>query len=112
MTSPTPPRPRSRFLRPGVALPVIALAVIVVALLTPEQIAGRSGDARLTSRSKDPQGAAVLFELSERLGWRPTARTVDSIPLGDTTAVHLVLDPVIPPTGLETHEAQALSELG
>jgi hypothetical protein len=98
------PRSRSRFLRPQVALPIIAVVVIIVALLTPEQIAGRSGDARLTSRSTEPQGAAALFELSQRLGWHPSERIVDSIPLGDTTAVHLVLDPAIPPSGLETHE--------
>jgi len=104
VTAPTTPRSLSRFLRPQVALPVIAIVVIIVALLTPEQIAGRSGDARLTSRSTEPQGAAAFFELSRRLGWRPSERTVDSIPLGDTTAVHLVLDPVIPPSGLETHE--------
>ena len=104
MTAPTAPHSRSRFLRPQVALPVIAVVIIIVALLTPEQIAGRSGDARLTSRSTAPQGAAALFELSRRLGWRPSERTVDSIASADTTAVHLVLDPVIPPSGLETHE--------
>jgi hypothetical protein len=104
VTAPTAPRSRSRFLRPQVALPIIAIVVIIVALLTPEQIAGRSGDARLTSRSTEPQGAAALLELSERLGWRASERTVDSVPLGDTTAVHLVLDPAIPPSGLETHE--------
>ena len=104
MTAPTASRSRSRFLRPQVALPIIAVVVIIVALLTPEQIAGRSGDARLTSRSTEPQGAAALFELSQRLGWRASRRTVDSIPLGDTTAVHLVLDPAIPLSGLETHE--------
>ena len=104
MTAPAAPRSRSRFLRPQVALPVIAAAVIVVALLTPEQIAGRSGDERLTSRSTQPQGAGALYELSERLGWRPSERIADSIPLGDTTAVHLVLDPILLPTGLETRE--------
>ena len=104
MTAPTAPRSRSRFLRPQVALPIVAIVVVIVALLTPEQIAGRSGDSRLSARSTEPQGAAALFELGKRLGWRPSERMVDSIPLGDTTAVHLVLDPVIPPSGLETHE--------
>jgi len=99
-----PASDRSRLLRPRVALPILAAIIIVVALLTPEQTAGRSGDARLSSRSTAPQGAAALYELAGRLGWRTSARLTDSIPLGDTTAVHLVLDPPIPPSAIETHQ--------
>jgi hypothetical protein len=95
---------RSRLFRPRVALPIIAALVIVVALVTPEQTGGRTGDARLTSRSTEPQGASALYELGQRLGWRVSRREVDSIPLGDTTAVHLILDPAITPSALETHQ--------
>jgi hypothetical protein len=105
VTAPPPPAGRTaKLLRPRVALPIISAAIIVVALLTPEQTGGRTGDSRLTSRSTDAQGAAVLYELSRRLGWRPSARLADTIPSGDTTAVHLVLDPAIPPSGTETHQ--------
>jgi hypothetical protein len=82
----------------------MAAIIVIVALLTPEETGGRTGDARLTTKSTDAQGAALLFELTKRLGWQASQRTADSIPLGDTTAVHFVLDPAIPPSELETHE--------
>jgi hypothetical protein len=93
-----------RRLRARVALPIVAAAILIVALLTPEETGGRTGDSRLTTKSTGPQGAAVLYELAGRLGWRASQRTVDSIPLGDTTAVHLVLDPPVVPSEVETHE--------
>ena len=93
MTAPATGTVKHRFLRPAVALPVIAAAVIVVALLTPEATGGRSGDARLTSMSTEPQGAAALYELADRLGWQTSQRLTDSIPLGDSSAVHLQ-DPI------------------
>ena len=104
MTAPPPDERRSRLIQPKVALPIIAVAIVVVALLTPEQTAGRSGDSRLSSRITEPQGAAALYELAGRLGWRPMRRFSDSIPLGDTTAVHLVMDPVLPLSVSETRE--------
>lgn len=104
MTAPETTGRKSRLLSPRLALPIISAAVIVVALLTPEQTGGRTGDARLTSRSTESQGAAAFYELARRLGWRPSERLADSIPLGDTTAVHLILDPAIPPSAMETHE--------
>jgi hypothetical protein len=94
--------PRARWLRPRVALPVIAGAVVVVALLTPESTGGRTGDARLSSRSTQPQGAAVLYELADRLGWRTSQRLTDSIPSDDTTSVHVILDPPLALTSTET----------
>jgi hypothetical protein len=87
-----------------VTLAVLAGTIVLVALLTPEQTGGRTGDARLTSRSTEPQGAAALFELAGRLGWRPSRRNVDSIPSTDTSAVHLVLDPPVALSAIETHE--------
>jgi hypothetical protein len=104
VTAPAEAGRRSKLLRPQVALPVIAAAVIVVALLTPEQTGGRTGDSRLTSNSTEPQGASALYELGGRLGWRTSRRDADSIPLGDTTAVQVVLDPVITPSAIETHQ--------
>jgi hypothetical protein len=104
VTAPMVTGRRSRWVRPRVALPIIAGAVIVVALLTPEQTGGRTGDARLTSQSMESQGASVLYELAGRLGWRTSRRLVDTIPSGDTTSIHLVLDPPIPPTAMETRE--------
>jgi hypothetical protein len=106
VTTPAPATPphRPRRLRPSVALPIIAGAVILVALLTPEQTGGRSGDPRLSSRSTDSQGASVLYELAGRLGWRTSRRVVDTIPLGDTTSVLVLLDPPVALTAMETHE--------
>ena len=104
MTEPTGPEHRPRRHRRRIAFAVLAAAIVLVALLTPEDTGGRTGDARLTSRSTESQGAAALFELAGRLGWQPAQRLTDSIPLGDTTSVHLVLDPPIAPSAIETHE--------
>lgn len=102
MTGIAPMKGRTRLLRPRVALPIVAGAIIIVALITPEQSSGRSGDARLSSRSTGPQGAAALYELAGRLGWQTTQRLSDSVPPGDTTAVHVVLDPPIPLSAIQT----------
>ena len=104
MTSPAAPETHTGRLRPKVALSVLAVLIIVVALLTPEQTGGRTGDARLTTRSTESQGASVVYELAARLGWRPSRRMADSIALGDTASVHLVLDPPIPFSATETHQ--------
>jgi hypothetical protein len=104
VTVPAPAPRRSRFAQPKVVLPIVAAAILVVALLTPEPTSGRSGDPRLSSRLTSSQGAGVLYELAERLGWRPSQRLADSIPLGDTTVVHLVLDPALPLSALETRD--------
>lgn len=95
---------RGRLFQPRVALPVIAAAVIAVALITPEATDGRSGDSRLTSRSTESQGAAVLYELAGRLGWQTAQRLTDTIPLGDSTAVHAILDPPLPLSATQTGE--------
>jgi len=104
VTTPAAPGRKARLLQPRVALPIIAAAIIIVALLTPEQTGGRTGDSRLTIRSTDAQGASALHELARRLGWNPTERLTDTIPLGDTTAVHVVLDPPVTPSAMETHQ--------
>ena len=104
MTEPAGAAPPPRRHGRRIAAAILVALIILVALLTPEDTGGRTGDARLTSRSTEPQGAAALYELAGRLGWRPTRRIVDSIPLGDTTAVHLILDPPLAPSATETHE--------
>jgi hypothetical protein len=104
VTAPAVSESRARRLRPRIALSIIAGLIIVVALLTPEATGGRTGDARLTTRSTDPQGAAVLYELAGRLGWRPSRRSTDSVALGDSASVHVVLDPPIPFSATETHQ--------
>lgn len=104
MTAPAPGVRRGRLLQPRVALPIVAAAIIGVALLTPEATSGRTGDARLSSRSTLPQGASVLYELSARLGWRPERRYTDSIAQGETTSVHVILDPPIALRATETHQ--------
>jgi hypothetical protein len=104
VTTPVATEPRAQRLRPRIALSAIAVLIIIVALLTPEATGGRTGDARLSTRSTDPQGASVLYELARRLGWRVSQRVADSIALGDTASVHLVLDPPVPPSASETHQ--------
>jgi len=104
VTEATGPESRPRRHRRRIAFAILAVAIVLVALLTPEDTGGRTGDARLTSRSTEPQGAAALFALAGRLGWQPIQRLADSIPLGDTTSIHLVLDPPIAPSAMETHE--------
>jgi hypothetical protein len=91
-------------LRRRITLAVLGSVIVIVALLTPEATGGRTGDPRLTSRSTQPQGAAAFYDLAGRLGWLPSRRTADSIPLGDTSAVHLILDPPVAPSAAETHE--------
>lgn len=104
MTEPVAAEARPRHARRRIAFAVLGTAIILVALLTPEDTGGRTGDPRLTSRSTEPQGASALYELAARLGWDTTQRLTDTIPLGDTTSVHLVLDPPIAPSAIETHQ--------
>ena len=76
--------------------------MLVVALLTPERVAGRNGDSRLTTLSTEPQGAQLFFELARRLGWR-VARGREPELRGDSTAIIAELDPVIPMRRSEAH---------
>ncbi|MFI5310899.1 MAG: DUF4350 domain-containing protein, partial [Gemmatimonadales bacterium] len=80
--------------------------VVVTALLAPEQIAGRTGNARLSTFSTEPQGAQLFSELARRIGWRLQQRkTAEFVP--GTANIHAVLDPVMP---LRRGEAHALLE--
>jgi hypothetical protein len=100
--APTGASPHRWYLRPRVALPVVALFIALVAVLTPEPIDGRSGDPRLTTHSTSPNGASVLYELARRLGWQVERREQSSLP-DDSSAIHVVLDPPMPPSATETH---------
>ncbi|MCC6241807.1 MAG: hypothetical protein IT353_03155 [Gemmatimonadaceae bacterium] len=58
------------YARPGVVLSILLFLVILTALFAKTPTAGRQGDPRLLSTSTDPMGAALFFELTERLGYR------------------------------------------
>lgn len=103
MTTPPPVVQETRwYLRPRVALPAIAVVVLVVALLTPERIAGRSGDSRLSTFSTQPQGAQLLHDLAQRLGWH-VQQARDAELRADSTAIVAVLDPPIDLRKPEVH---------
>lgn len=57
------------YARPGVVLSILLLLLILTALLVKTPTSGRQGDPRLLSTSTDPMGAALFFELTERLGY-------------------------------------------
>ena len=108
LPSPPPPTRGSRppqqwFLRPRVVLPAILVLIVLVALLTPEEIRGRSGDARLTTYSAGPQGARLLYEVAQRLGWQVERWTESNILPSDPRAVVAVLEPWQPLGAIETH---------
>jgi hypothetical protein len=100
-----PAAPRSRLLRPAVALPVLAGIVILAALLTPEPVDTGRGDVSTYSRSES--GAQLAYELARRLGWRVGRRLA---PLDTTTEpdiVNVVLGAREP---IGAHEAHHLLE--
>lgn len=86
------------------ALVTVLALIATAALLTPEVIGGRTGDERLTTYSAEAQGAKLLYELSERMGWRVERWSAGPrIPANPNTVV-AVLDPVQPIGAIETHE--------
>lgn len=116
----------ARLLTPRVVLPLLALVLVATVVFTPAT--DRPGDARLTTRSTEPQGAQGLFEIARRIGWRPERRDVGLTAAQarlaapsptraprvspsatgealDTTATYAVLDP---PNDLTAAEAGAL----
>jgi hypothetical protein len=102
VTAPSSPAARRR-VRYSVILSVALAVIVLLALLTPEQETGRSGDPRLSSVSKQSLGAQGFYELAERLGWKVSRRYDDTTRLRDPNAAHLVLAPTIPLSALETH---------
>ena len=107
MTAPRDPataRPRRAwYLRPQIALPAVLAVMVAVAVLTPESITGRSGDARLTTHSTSSQGAQLLYELSARLGWRVERWSTSNLLPADPRTIVAVLAPPLMPSAIETH---------
>jgi hypothetical protein len=84
-------------------LPVVFGLIVLVALLTPEEMRGRGGDARLTTHSANSQGARLLYELAQRLGWRVERWSAISVLPSDPKAILAVLEPPEPLSAIETH---------
>jgi hypothetical protein len=99
-------RPSSRdwWTRPRVVLPLIGALVVFVALLTPQQTAGRSGDSRLSSYLAGPMGARALSETAARFGFTVSRRDLSPDP-GPTmgATIHAVLAPRMELTDGEAH---------
>ena len=107
MTAPTPPSaPRGEWwTRPSIVLPAVAVLVVLVALLTPQATAGRTGDDRLSSHLSGAQGAKLLYATAERLGWRVSQRDEQPLPAAARgTSIHAVLAPPLDVTPEEAHE--------
>jgi hypothetical protein len=107
MTAPAPP-PTGRtdwWARPRVVLPVVAVLVLIVALLSPQDAAGRAGDPRLTTHFAGPLNARLLYETASRLGWhvrrRDSLPTPERGPRGET--IHAILDPALRVAPREAH---------
>jgi hypothetical protein len=108
MTAPAMPSAEGRTagqrrLRRRLALAAILTFIVITALLTPELTGGRTGDARLTTYSAQPQGARLLYELAQRLGWHVDRRTEGSALPADGRTVIAVLDPPQPLGAIEVH---------
>ena len=94
------------YVRPGVVLPIVGGLVLLTALLTPERVAGRTGDGRLSTFSTEPQGAQLFYDLVQRLGWQVDQRLTAEFAV-DPTVIHAVLAPAVP---LRMGEVHALLE--
>lgn len=88
------------FARPRFVIALLALLVALTALFARTPVTGRSGDQRLSTSSADPLGAKLLYELSERLGWKVARDNRGAVPTTATT-IYSVLDPVVPITAEE-----------
>jgi hypothetical protein len=99
------PSPRREWwARPRVVLPIIGAMMVLVALLTPEQSGGRSGDARLSTHLAGPLGARALYETAGRFGFAVSQRDLTPLPGPATgTTIHALLAPRIELTDSETH---------
>jgi hypothetical protein len=104
--SPTPPRKRGRWARPGVVLPIVATIALILALLTPQSSVGRVGDPRLSSHHASSLGARLLAETAARLGFLVSARAATPSPDSAAqrgTTIHAVLAPSLPVSPEEAH---------
>jgi hypothetical protein len=89
--------------RRWIALAAVLTLIAVSAVLTPEIVGGRSGDARLTTYSTSPQGARLIYEVASRFGWRVARWNGGGMIDADPRTVVAVLAPVEPLGAVETH---------
>ena len=95
--------PRAKwFARPEVILPVVGAMILLVALIAPQAKFGRTGDARLSTYSTEPQGARLFYEMSQRLGWNVEQQKLASLP-SDTSTTIALLDPAVELRASDTH---------
>jgi hypothetical protein len=99
---PVAPANEPWYARPGVVLPIVAALVILAALFAPERVAGRTGDARLSTISTEPQGAALFYDLARRLGWQVEQRRTAVLDT-DPDVIHAVLAADVPLRIAEVH---------
>lgn len=88
--------------RGRIVVPVVLGLLVAVALLTPERVGGRRGDARLSTHNAGPQGARMAWQLAQRMGWH-VARQESSGLTRDRRAVVAILDPAVKPRLAELH---------
>jgi hypothetical protein len=101
-TPPVSPASEQWYARPGVVLPIVAALVILAALFAPERVAGRTGDARLSTISTEPQGAALFYDLARRLGWQVEQRRTAALD-SNPGIIHAVLAADVPLRIAEVH---------
>ncbi len=90
------------YTRPGVVLSAVLALVVLTALFVRTPVTGREGDPRLISTSTDPLGAALLHDLSRRLGYRTERAAIRTT--WAPGAIVTELDPAIELTPTTVHE--------
>src|SRR5262245_50798076 len=88
-------------LRRVVALPLLAVIVVVVALFTPEPVERGRGD--VTTYSRTESGGRLAYDLASRLGWRVGRRVAPLDTATGAHVVHVVLAPREDIGASETH---------
>lgn len=86
-------------------LGALAIVVLAVALLTPEEAGTNGRDASTFSTA--PTGASIALELAERMGWKAERRVV---PLDSTPRARTVDVVLAPSVSLGAHEVHRLLE--
>lgn len=91
--------------QPRVVLPLAAVLMLLLAIVTPQtSSSGRLGDQRLSAHLAGSLGAKLLAETASRLGWRVVLDDATPAPARLTgTTVHAVLAPRVALTPEEAH---------
>ena len=79
------------------------ISVLLTALFVKTPTAGRDGDPRLTTRSTDPLGAKLFYELAGRMGYTTLRTSTANFPKSKQTIL-AVLDPVVDLNAVEVHD--------